>query len=240
MPPSRRAGSLWRKFVLVAALLATYGVFTVAAMRIALRARETSVPTFVGLEIAAAMTAGEDAGLDVKVDDTRRFDPKVPAGAVAAQDPSPGSPVRRGRTVRVWVSAGSRELLVPRLVGMPERAANARLQQDGLELQSVIDIRSGDVPADIIVAQAPPPDTRSQRVSVLVNRGERAGGFVMPDLIGVPGEASMDVLRAAGMRVTVVAHQPYPGVPAGTVLRQHPPAGFQVTADEPVSLEVSR
>jgi beta-lactam-binding protein with PASTA domain len=62
----------------------------------------------------------------------------------------------------------------------------------------------------------------------------------MPDLIGVPGDGALEVLRAAGLRVTVVGQQPYPGVPPGTVLRQHPPAGFQVTSEEPVSLEVSR
>jgi beta-lactam-binding protein with PASTA domain len=38
----------------------------------------------------------------------------------------------------------------------------------------------------------------------------------------------------------VVAQQPYPGVPSGIILRQFPAAGFQVTPDQPVSLEVSR
>jgi beta-lactam-binding protein with PASTA domain len=42
------------------------------------------------------------------------------------------------------------------------------------------------------------------------------------------------------LRVTIVAQQPYPGVPSGVILRQSPAAGFQVTPDQPVSLEVSR
>jgi serine/threonine-protein kinase len=226
--------------VLVAALAATYGVFTVAAMKVALRARETVVPKFVGLDVAAAMTVGDDTGLTVKVDNARRFDPKIPAGSVAAQDPSTGTAVRRGRTVRVWISAGSRALLVPRLAGDPIRAAQSRLQADGLEGEAAADIRAADLPPDVVVAQDPPPGARSAKVALLVNRGERAGGYVMPDLIGVPGDGALDVLRAAGLRVTVVGQQPYPGVPPGTVLRQHPPAGFQVTSEEPVSLEVSR
>jgi serine/threonine-protein kinase len=240
MAAPSRARTLGRKFVLIAALGATYGAFTLAAMKVALRARETAVPSFVGLELSAATQAGEDVGLSVKVDGTKRFDPKVPVGSVAAQDPAPGAAVRRGRTVRVWISSGSRELLVPRLVGEPQRTAQARLQQEGLELAAINDIRSTAWPADVIVAQDPPPDARSARVSVLVNRGERAGGFVMPDLIGVSGEPAMELLRRAGLRVTVVAQQPYPGLPPGMVLRQHPPAGFQVTTEEPISLEVSR
>jgi beta-lactam-binding protein with PASTA domain len=229
-----------RRILLVSALLATYGIFTMAAMRVALRARETTVPAFMGLDVAAAVAAGDAAGLSVKVDQSNRYDAKVPAGAVAAQDPVAGAPVRRGRSVRVWVSAGSRDMVVPSVIGEPQRAAVSHLQQDGLEVASLTDIRSRDLPADTVVAQDPPPAGRGGRVALLVNRGERAGGFVMPDVIGVPGEAALDVLRAAGLRVTIVAQQPYPGVPAGTVLRQYPAAGFQITAEEPISLEVSR
>jgi beta-lactam-binding protein with PASTA domain len=77
-------------------------------------------------------------------------------------------------------------------------------------------------------------------VGVVVNRGERAAGYVMPDLIGASSDAALDVLRSRGLRVSVVAQQPYPGVPSGIILRQSPAAGFQVTPDQPISLEVSR
>jgi beta-lactam-binding protein with PASTA domain len=47
-------------------------------------------------------------------------------------------------------------------------------------------------------------------------------------------------LRSHGLRAAVVAQQPYPGLPSGIVLRQHPTAGFQVTSEQAISLEVSR
>ena len=180
------------------------------------------------------------AGLPLKVDDNRPFDPKVPLGRIASQDPAAGVDVRRGRSVRVWISAGSRASLVPTLIGEPERTAQARLQQDGLELATVADIRSSELPADMIVAQDPAPGSRNSKVGLLVNRGERAGGFVMPDVIGVSGDAAVDLLRSHGLRVAIVAQQPYPGVPSGIILRQFPAAGFQITPDQPISLEVSR
>ena len=240
MPFARRARRAGRTMFLMTALVATYVLFTMTAMKVALRAREIAVPAFVGQELSAAMTIGDAADLSVRVDEAKRIDPTVPAGRIAAQDPPPGSSVRRGRSVRLWVSAGSRELLVPRLVGDTERAAQARLEQAGFALASVTDMRSGDYPADAVVAQDPAPGARTGRVALLVNRGERAGGFVMPDVIGVPGDAALDMLRSNGLRVTIVAQQPYPGVPTGTVLRQNPPAGFQITGEEPISLEVSR
>jgi beta-lactam-binding protein with PASTA domain len=240
MTAARRARSIGRIVVLAGALVGTYVLFTAATMKVALRAREVTVPTLVGLEPAEATAASDAAGLTLKVDDNRPFDAKVPLGRIASQDPAAGVAARRGRSVRVWISAGSRSTLVPKLVGEPERTAQARVQQDGLELATIADIRSSELPADVVVAQDPGPGARNTRVGLLVNRGEQAGGFVMPDLIGVVAGAAVDVLRGRGLRVTVVAQQPYPGVPSGIILRQYPAAGFQITPDQPISLEVSR
>ena len=236
-PRIRRLG---RITALVAALAATYGLFTVAAMRVALRAREVAVPKVLGLEFGDAGKAMDDAGLTLKVDDNRPFSATVPEGRIASQEPGPAAKVRRGRSVRVWISAGSRSSVVPKLVGETERTAQARVSQDGLEISAVAEIRSSEFPPGAVVAQDPPPGSRNTRVGMVVNRGERAAGYVMPDLIGASSDAALEVLRSHGLRVTVVAQQPYPGVPSGIILRQSPAAGFQVTTDQPISLEVSR
>ena len=126
------------------------------------------------------------------------------------------------------------------MIGETERSARARVQQDGLETTGVADIKSSDYPADSVVAQDPAPGAHSTRVGLLVNRGERAASYVMPDLIGVASDEAVAVLRGRGLRVTIVAHQPYPGAPPGIILRQSPSAGFEITPDQPISLEVSR
>ena len=130
-------------------------------------------------------------------------------------------------------------MIIPALIGESERTAQLRLQQEGLELTAVSEIRSADYSA-AVVAQTPPPKTSAVQISLLVNRGESGATFVMPDLIGVNGDRSADLLRARGFRVAVVGDHPYPGVPAGVVLRQNPQAGFQISPGEPISLEVSR
>ncbi len=240
MARKRRIRNIGRLVVLIVALAATYGLFAVAAMRVALRAREVGVPKVVGLEFDEAGRAMEAAGLTLRVDDSQPFSDTVAAGRIAMQDPAEGLVVRRGRSVRIWMSAGSRASVVPSLAGESERSAQARSSQGGLEVAVVADIRSSEFPPDAIVAQDQPPGSRAARVGVVVNRGERAAGYVMPDLIGAASDAALDVLRSRGLRVSVVAQQPYPGVPSGIILRQSPAAGFQVTPDEPISLEVSR
>jgi len=115
-----------------------------------------------------------------------------------------------------------------------------RARQDGLQIASIAEVRSADYTPDTIVAQSPPPKTSGPRVTLLLNRRESSGTFVMPDLIGVNGDRAADLLRERGFRVSVVGDHPYPGVPAGIVLRQSPQGGFQIGLNDPISLEVSR
>jgi eukaryotic-like serine/threonine-protein kinase len=222
------------------ALLATYLLFAAAAMRLALKTREVQVPTLAGRTVNEASALLADAGLTLKVEEGARLDPKVPAGQILAQEPQAGISTRRQRSVKVWISAGPRSLTIPALIGETERMAQMRVQQNGLELLSVAEIRSADYAAGSVVAQSPAAQRTSAQVALLVNRGERGTSYVMPDLIGVNGDRAADLLRARGFRVAVVGEHPYPGVPAGIVLRQRPDAGFQIAPGEPISLEVSR
>ena len=226
--------------VLIGALIATYVLFAAAAMRVALKAREVQVPDLTNRTANEATSLATDLGLAVKLDDTRRPDPKIPAGRVLAQDPRPGTMTREQRSVRVWLSTGPRASTVPALTGETERSAQMRLSQDGLEEATLSEIRSADFPSDVVVAQDPPPNTPGSKVSLLVNRTEQATNYVMPDLIGVNGDRAATLLRGKGFRVAVVASTPYPGVAAGIVLRQSPQAGFQIAPGEPISIEVSR
>jgi beta-lactam-binding protein with PASTA domain len=78
------------------------------------------------------------------------------------------------------------------------------------------------------------------QVSLLVNRAESGGTFVMPDLIGVSADRAATILRNHGFRAAIVGSTPYPGVGPGVILRQSPQAGFQIAPGEPISIEVSR
>ena len=237
---NNRVWSAGRIFIITACLIATYLIFAVTAMRVALRVREVPVPDLRNRTVAEATAHLQEAGLALAVDESGRLDPKVPAGKIALQEPAPGAITRRQRSVRVWISQGPRVTIIPPLAGESERAAQLRLQQDGLAITSIAEVRSSDFPSGTVMAQEPPATARGTQVALLVNRGERSRYYVMPDLIGVAGTRAVDLLRTHGFRVTIVGELPYPGVPAGIVLRQFPSAGFQIASGDPISLEVSR
>jgi serine/threonine-protein kinase len=226
--------------ILVMGLAVTYVVFFAVAMRVALKAREVTVPSLAGRTVNDATQLLNDLDLALHVEESRRPDPKVARGLVLAQDPVPGLVTRRSRSVRVWLSDGPVVTIVPALVGESERTAQLRAQTQNLQLATVAEIRSGEYPPGMVIAQSPEPRARGSSVTLLVNRGEEGRRYVMPDLIGVSAERASALLRARGFRVAIVSEQPYPNIPPGTVIRQQPAGGFQVALGEAISLEVSR
>jgi serine/threonine-protein kinase len=238
-PLRARVWTAGRLIVLVGALGLTFGVFFLTAMRVAIHAREVRVPDIHGLSVADATAALANVGLVLKVD-ARRADPKVPADHIVSQDPAANTVLRRDRSVGVRVSEGQRDPVVPDLVGQPERTADIVLAQDQIQIANRAEIGTARYPAGVVIAQDPVSQARSAHVSLLVNRGEGGTTFVMPDVIGTLGLRTVDILRRRGLRVTVTAEVPYPGLPPGVIVRQTPQAGFQIGYGDPVQLEISR
>lgn len=239
MTVTTRVWSAGRLLVLLVALVAVFGLFFWMGVRVALRAREVEVPSLVGRDANEASRLLADRDLTLKIDDTRRADPRVPANRIAQQDPPAGQRVRSPRSVRVWVSQGQRTATVPELIGQTERTARIRLQQDGFDVGTISRIHSSDYPADSVVSQDPPPDSKAARVAILLN--DRADDAVlMPDLAGAGGKGTADALRERGFRVTVTEVAPPAGVPSGAIVAHTPAAGSRVSLADSVTLEVSR
>ncbi|HET9369365.1 MAG TPA: PASTA domain-containing protein [Vicinamibacterales bacterium] len=239
-PLRRRVWTLGRLLVLSGALLGTYFIFFLAAAGVASRAREVKVPDIRGKPIAEATAELARVGLAVRLEPQRRADPKIPADHVLAQEPEPGSVLRRQRAVRIRLSDGQSAPALPAIAGQTERAAEITLAQAGIEVGLRSEVRTSAYPTGSVIAQDPAAEAKSATVALLVNRGEAGVRFVMPDLIGTFGARSAAVLRARGFRVALTAEVPYPGLPSGIVVRQTPQAGFQIALEEPISIEVSR
>ncbi|MFI5177197.1 MAG: PASTA domain-containing protein [Vicinamibacterales bacterium] len=226
--------------MLIGALAMTFGAFFLTGMRVAARAREVKVPDVRGKSLSEAAATLTGAGLFLKEETPRRPDAKVARDHVLSQDPEPGTVLRRQRAVRIRVSDGQRDPVLPSVAGQPERTAELSLAQEGIQVAGKDEIRSGDFPEGTVVAQDPPARSRAAGVTLLINRGESGASYVMPDLIGTPGLLVQDLLRKRGLRIAISAYVLYPGIPPGVVIRQSPQAGFQIGDRELISIEVSK
>lgn len=238
----RRFAVLLVKYgLLLMALLVTAGVSALTTMRAILTSQEVQVPSLIGRRITEAGVVAERNRLSVRVEG-RRHDPKIPADRIAAQEPSPGSTLKSHRSVRVWVSLGPRRLTVPVVEGDSLRSARLSLEQAQVGVGRVVEVDDPATEGTILVQHPPAGETDSLAggVSLLVSRGSGSREYVMPDLIGKRADDVLDALRRSQLKVPEIRYRSYPGVEPGTVLRQSPAAGYRVTRETAVDLEVSR
>jgi serine/threonine-protein kinase len=238
----RFAISLLKYGTLAVGLTLTAGISALTTMRVVLRSQEVKVPALVGKRVPEAGGVAAAHRLMLRVDG-RRNDPKVPADRIVAQEPAPGSTLKRQRSIRVWVSLGPRRLTVPAVEGESIRTGRISLEQAQVPVGRVVEVNDGTEEGTILIQHPPPGDTETLDAAgavMLVSLGPGSSDFVMPDLIGRSAAAVLDTLGRVGLKVTEVRYRSYPGVAPGTVLRQQPPAGFKVGRRTSVSLEVSR
>lgn len=240
MTETRSLPRLLRLLVLAAALSAVAGATALATMRRVLDAQEVVVPDLGARRVAEAGTLAAERRLGVRVEG-RRHDPRVEEGKVAAQEPEAGATLKAGRSVKVWLSLGPRRIAVPDVRGQTMRAARLALEQAGAPVARVLEA-PGPAAEDTVMLQEPPPgpaEDLGAGASILVSRGPAGADYVMPDVIGRPGEDVMLALRAAGLSVTAVPGRLYPGAPAGVVLKQTPASGHRVSPRSVVTLELN-
>jgi serine/threonine-protein kinase len=203
--------------------------------------REVLVPELVGLEQAEAEEELARIGLRL-LPGEEVFDESVAAGTVLEQDPLPLRPVRRGRPVRVVLSAGAPLTRVPDLTGLSLRQAELALGRHGLRLGRVA--RSYDPDGSLgVVAQRPAPGSESKRgegVNLLVREGHERTYHRMPDLTGRPINRVRQDLARAGFDIRRVTYRRGEDTLPGTVLDQWPAAGVRIPTGGSIELVASR
>ena len=73
-----RVWSFGKLLLLAGALVATFLLFALVAMRVALRAGEVQVPDMVGVTVANASQTAADVGLSLRIDPNQRADDRIP------------------------------------------------------------------------------------------------------------------------------------------------------------------
>jgi eukaryotic-like serine/threonine-protein kinase len=219
-----------RIFTLVLGALAMIAVALISAfiaMRLAIHGREAVVPTLTGLTVADAGKAAASQGLHLALEN-RFYSSGVPAGRILAQDPAPGSRVRREWPVRITESLGGQRVNIPDLTGESERAATISIRRLSLDLGAVAHLAiPGD--SDVVLTQTPPVNSAGvdgPRVSLLVSDPDdsHSPAYVMPSLVGLTFAAAGARASTAGLHLEVAVPPPPPPVPAASMPNAPPPS----------------
>ncbi len=213
-----------RIYTLILGALAMVAVALVSAfiaMRLAIHGREAVVPPLIGLTVDQATESAASKGLHVTLEN-HFYSAEVPAGRILAQDPAPGSRVRRDWPIRITESLGGQRVTIPDLTGESERAATVTIRRLSLELGSVAHLATSGDP-DVVLAQSPPAGASgadSPRVSLIVSDAasptdsSAQQAYVMPSLLGLNYSTATERAAAAGLHLIVNPDVANPGIAA--------------------------
>jgi serine/threonine-protein kinase len=218
----------WTRLVLASGLggfVLFYLVFNLTV-----KGGKVQMPDLKGLPKGAAEAKLSGLGLKVSVRE-ERFSSGAGYGAVLEQDIEPGATIKRGRSVELILSKGTKLVNVPQLTGLTSaRQAKLLLEQNGLSEGIEADVED-ESPKDTVLAQAPEAGVevaRGAAVSLLISLGPRKQAWVMPDLEGLDLGAVRTKVRKMGLVLRHVTEKEVPGVSPGSVASQSLEAGSRV------------
>ena len=187
------------------AMVAVALISAFITMRIAIHGREAIVPALTGLSIADATGLAHRSGLSLTLEN-RFYSAGVAPGRILAQDPAPGSRVRREWPIRITESLGTQAVSIPDLTGESERAATASIRRLSLDLGTVAYLA---VPGDpgVVLSQTPTATSGGvdgPRVSVLISDSQDsalAPAYLMPSLLGLTWSAAKARAATSGLHL---------------------------------------
>lgn len=152
-------------------LLGIYAAFL--TYQIAFYVPNVRVPSILGLELDQANQILYRSGLKLKVIDQQIFN-EGNQFYIIGQNPTPGSEIKKNRTVEVEINEDGLFNKVPNLIGKTIEEAEVILLECGYQLGNIAYSNHHQLPKGIIIAQTPNTGETIQnslKVNILVSKG---------------------------------------------------------------------
>jgi beta-lactam-binding protein with PASTA domain len=210
----------------------------------------TGVPGVVGLPVAEAFVRLQAAGFKGK---TTKLASNRPKDTVLRQTPAAGTRAEKGATVLLTISKGGQTVAVPRVVGLTEALATAKL--DGLGFRTSVSRVASTKPSGLVVSQEPAQGMKAAKGSVVginVSQGPptttetgtttttttpKTGGLAVPKVVGMSQREALARLDRAGLRVD--SFPVASSRPRGLVVSQRPAGGTRAPPRTVVRISVA-
>ncbi len=194
------------------------------------------VPGVVGKSLADAVAALTSVKLQAN---PQNVPSDQPTGTVIAQDPKAGTVVVAGSRVRINVSKGPKQIVLPAVIGITYDTAAAQLQAAGFAVRRV-DVES-DQPADTVVDQTPGGNTlQPQNSSVTLKVSKGPATQTVPDVINLDTATAKTTLQVAGFKVKVEFTDTTDQTQDDHVISQSPAGNTQSKPNSKVTITVGR
>ncbi|HCC03616.1 MAG TPA: Stk1 family PASTA domain-containing Ser/Thr kinase [Clostridiales bacterium] len=212
---------------------------TIAVSRLT-EPKEVVLPNFVGVQIDEAKKIAEEKKLNIEVS-SEEYNGQYQEGQIISQDPlySENYNIKMGTTIKVVVSKGIEQAIVPKVVGMTEDEAIKALEDAKLKVQKVEE-ENKKIEAGYVISQETEPESKvlaGDTVVIHVSTGVKK--VLVPSVIGKNEEEAKKTLSDLGFSVKTVNDEDT-SKDNGIVLKQSLDVDKEVEVGTSITLTVNK
>jgi serine/threonine-protein kinase len=239
----RKKGKGVKIAVLIILLLLVIGGFTAwfIAWRNGVFSSTKPAPDFLGKSIEDAQRIAEEEGFTIK-QGKDIYSNDYPESKVCNQDPQPGVETPKEGTITVNLSKGSKEGMVPNIVGMNKDDVEAFLAEYGYTVGNVKTVTEPDEEGTIL-EQDPVAGTKldkESRINITVSDGKGIEKGTVPSVTGLSPKKAKKAIQEAGFEVGRIDYDWSNSIDKGYVMYQQYQANSLLDKGTSIDISVSK
>lgn len=227
--------------IAIVAVIVIVPLIILAGRSFGLFGEQKEVPDLSGMTSEQAEKTAEDAGFKIR-EGKAVYNSDVAKDRVAEQDPEAGTKAKKGSTITVNMSKGSKEGTVPNIVGKNYHGIEKSLKKNGYKLGVVKEVTSTEKEGTILT-QDPPAGaeaSKGTKINITVSDGKGKEQGTVPSLTGKTLEQAKSAIVAAGFKVGNISYNNSDIYGNGYVMYQQYGANTQLDRGSTIDIEVSK
>lgn len=200
-----------------------------------------AAPDLLDMTLEEATAYAEEEGFRLK-QGKDIYSSDYAEGRVCLQDPEPGTEMPKGGVIKINLSKGSKEGMVPNVVGMYEDEVEGYLKEHGYVLGNV-KVTTSPEEEGLVLEQSPAAGTsldKESKIDIVVSDGEGVEKASVPSVTRMPLEDAKKEITSAGFEVGNITYDYNESIGKGYVTYQQWQAGMMLEKGTTIDLEVSQ
>ncbi len=208
--------------VILAALalaVIVFGVFAFNKFQEIFDVNEVNVPGVVGLSTEEAIRTLKEAGLNSDVSEQRVHN-EIEAGFIISQSHEEGDKVKEGFTIKLVVSSGGIQSIIPNVKQQTLTEARVMIENDGFVVGEVT-YAFNDLPEDMIISQTPKAGIKMPQgtvVDLIVSQGLETDNLIVPSLETKTIREAESTLNSIGLKLGEISYAISTSVEKGLII----------------------
>jgi serine/threonine-protein kinase len=218
--PTRLNTTLIILSALLMAIL-VFGIFALNQFKTIFDVDLVTVPSVVGMPVEEAVRTMTDVGLLADVTE-RRFNDEVAIDHIISQSYAEGEELKRGFTVKLVVSNGGIQSLIPNVKQQTLSKARVMIEVEGFVVGEVT-YEFNDFPEDMVIDQTPKSGIKMDEgtvIDLVVSRGPEVKTFIVPSVIGMTIREAEVTLNQIGLKLGSISYELNDNTEKGKIITQ--------------------